>query len=203
MRRLLPVSPDRSHQPRRRFGRPARRSFIRLGQIITVGPDAGARAPAENAAGPDVNAPPASRLTRARSRRAESDPRLEQPATDASERRFPVWSAEPQSATPAHPGNHAVPVRLAAPCTKRPVGWMAPGLPLASGCETSGRLWGAPGGLPPDRYCEPLVRGPQAPDHGATPGGYGGKPPGVAFIGAPTGARNAGNWCPSGGPEHR
>ena len=26
----------------------------------------------------------------------------------------------------------------------------------------------------------------------ATPGGYGGKPPGVAFIGAPTGARNAG-----------
>src|SRR5262249_61065197 len=32
----------------------------------------------------------------------------------------------------------------------------------------------------------------------ATPGGYGGKPPGVAFIGAPTGARNAGNGAPAG-----
>src|SRR5215831_17220837 len=36
----------------------------------------------------------------------------------------------------------------------------------------------------------------------ATPGGYGGKPPGVAFIGVPTGARNAGR-CSDGGPEHR
>jgi hypothetical protein len=32
----------------------------------------------------------------------------------------------------------------------------------------------------------------------ATPGGYGGKPPGVAFIGAPTGARNAGTGAPAG-----
>src|SRR5215469_10152111 len=32
----------------------------------------------------------------------------------------------------------------------------------------------------------------------ATPGGYGGKPPGVAFIGAPTGARNAGIGAPAG-----
>src|SRR5215813_12222099 len=32
----------------------------------------------------------------------------------------------------------------------------------------------------------------------ATPGGYGGKPPGVAFIGAPTGARNAGSGAPAG-----
>src|SRR6202041_71824 len=32
--------------------------------------------------------------------------------------------------------------------------------------------------------------------------GYGGKPPGVAFIGVPTGARNAGR-CSDGGPEHR
>jgi hypothetical protein len=36
----------------------------------------------------------------------------------------------------------------------------------------------------------------------ATPGGYGGKPPGVAIIGVPTGARNAGR-CSDGGPEHR
>src|ERR1700722_9903940 len=32
----------------------------------------------------------------------------------------------------------------------------------------------------------------------ATPGGYGGKPPGVAFIGVPTGARNAGSGTPTG-----
>jgi hypothetical protein len=32
----------------------------------------------------------------------------------------------------------------------------------------------------------------------ATPGGYGGKPPGVAFIGVPTGARNAGSGAPTG-----
>src|ERR1022692_1922240 len=32
----------------------------------------------------------------------------------------------------------------------------------------------------------------------ATPGGYGGKPPGVAYIGAPTGARNAGTGAPPG-----
>ena len=38
-------------------------------------------------------------------------------------------------------------------------------------------------------------------EHRATPGGYGGKPPGVAFIGVPTGARNAGR-CSDGGPEH-
>ena len=32
----------------------------------------------------------------------------------------------------------------------------------------------------------------------ATPGGYGGKPPGVAIIGAPTGARSAGSGAPTG-----
>ena len=32
----------------------------------------------------------------------------------------------------------------------------------------------------------------------ATPGGYGGKPPGVAIIGVPTGARNAGSGAPTG-----
>jgi hypothetical protein len=38
----------------------------------------------------------------------------------------------------------------------------------------------------------------KAPGDGATPGGYGGKPPGVAFIGVPTGARNAGCGAPTG-----
>jgi hypothetical protein len=38
----------------------------------------------------------------------------------------------------------------------------------------------------------------KAPRHRATPGGYGGKPPGVAFIGVPTGARNAGHGAPTG-----
>ena len=32
----------------------------------------------------------------------------------------------------------------------------------------------------------------------ATPGGYGGKPPGVAIIGLPTGARKAGSGAPTG-----
>jgi hypothetical protein len=45
-------------------------------------------------------------------------------------------------------------------------------------------------------------RRPKVAGHRATPGGYGGKPPGVAFIGVPTGARNAGR-CSDGGPEHR
>jgi hypothetical protein len=35
-------------------------------------------------------------------------------------------------------------------------------------------------------------------EHRATPGGYGGKPPGVAIIGVPTGARNAGSGAPTG-----
>ena len=35
-------------------------------------------------------------------------------------------------------------------------------------------------------------------EHRATPGGYGGKPPGVAIIGVPTGARNAGSDAPTG-----
>src|SRR5215831_2817074 len=60
---------------------------------------------------------------------------------------------------------------------------------------------GAPGGRPPGKNCEPLAR-PQRAEHRATPGGYGGKPPGVAIIGVPTGARNAGR-CSDGGPEHR
>jgi hypothetical protein len=58
------------------------------------------------------------------------------------------------------------------------------------------------GGRPPGNYCEPLARPHEGAEHRATPGGYGGKPPGVAIIGAPTGARNAGR-CSDGGPEHR
>jgi len=46
------------------------------------------------------------------------------------------------------------------------------------------------------------VRPRKGAEHRATPGGYGGKPPGVAIIGVPTGARNAGR-CSDGGPEHR
>src|SRR5580693_4475576 len=45
-----------------------------------------------------------------------------------------------------------------------------------------------------------MTRGPRkGPEtKRATPGGYGGKPPGVAFIGVPTGARNAGSGTPTG-----
>ncbi len=62
---------------------------------------------------------------------------------------------------------------------------------------TEGRS-GGPGGRPPEEHCEPLARGQKSPEHSATPGGYGGKPPGVAFIGVPTGARNAGSDAPTG-----
>ena len=61
---------------------------------------------------------------------------------------------------------------------------------------------GAPGGIPPEKHREPWRSRPKADEDRATPGGYGGKPPGVAFIGVPTGARNAGR-CSDGGPEHR
>src|SRR5262249_42189281 len=53
---------------------------------------------------------------------------------------------------------------------------------------------------PPDQHREPW-RGLKKHEDRATPGGYGGKPPGVAIIGVPTGARNAGR-CSDGGPEH-
>ena len=53
----------------------------------------------------------------------------------------------------------------------------------------------------PRKYHEPPQSRQNTGEDGATPGGYGGKPPGVAFIGVPTGARNAGR-CSDGGPEH-
>ena len=53
-------------------------------------------------------------------------------------------------------------------------------------------------GVAPGQTLRAPARGPQDPEHGATPGGYGGKPPGVAFIGVSTGARNAGSGAPTG-----
>src|SRR5205823_7938211 len=57
-------------------------------------------------------------------------------------------------------------------------------------------------GSSPGRDCEPWRRRLKGAEDRATPGGYGGKPPGVAIIGVPTGARNAGR-CSDGGPEHQ
>jgi len=157
------VSPDRSHQPRRRFGRPARRSFIRLGQIITVGPDAGARAPAENAAGPDVNAPPASRPPRARSRRAESDPRSEQPATDASERRFPRLvrrAAVRRPCTPREPRSPS----SARGAVYEAAGWLeGSGAPARKRLRDKRSLVGGSGGSPPGQILRASGEGAAGP----------------------------------------
>ena len=54
------------------------------------------------------------------------------------------------------------------------------------------------GVVPPGRRREPSRSRPEGGEHRATPGGYGGKPPGVAIIGVPTGARNAGSGAPTG-----
>ena len=62
----------------------------------------------------------------------------------------------------------------------------------------TGRRIGASGVVPPEEHCEPPARAQKGPEHRATPGGYGGKPPGVAIIGVPTGARNAGSDAPTG-----
>jgi hypothetical protein len=70
----------------------------------------------------------------------------------------------------------------------------------ANGTAAPGR--GVPGGRPPAKKCEPWRKRPKGAEESATPGGYGGKPPGVAIIGVPTGARNAGR-CSDGGPEHQ
>ena len=61
-----------------------------------------------------------------------------------------------------------------------------------------GAARGVRGVVPPEEHCEPPARGLKGPEHRATPGGYGGKPPGVAIIGVPTGARNAGSDAPTG-----
>ena len=54
------------------------------------------------------------------------------------------------------------------------------------------------GVVPPGKHCEPMRNRPKGGEYRATPGGYGGKPPGVAIIGVPTGARNAGSGAPTG-----
>ncbi len=82
--------------------------------------------------------------------------------------------------------------------------WVAiRGKPSSGEGVRAGTRFGGSGGSPPREDKASRCRsGPQARKHRATPGGYGGKPPGVAFIGVPTGARNAGR-CSDGGPEHR
>ena len=54
------------------------------------------------------------------------------------------------------------------------------------------RAAGGSGGIPREKTASHGEAGHRAGEDRATPGGYGGKPPGVAFIGVPTGARNAG-----------
>src|SRR5689334_19108665 len=70
--------------------------------------------------------------------------------------------------------------------------------PTASTLTDRAPLRGVRGVVPPEEHCEPPARGLKSPEHRATPGGYGGKPPGVAIIGVPTGARNAGSDAPTG-----
>ena len=62
------------------------------------------------------------------------------------------------------------------------------------GCHAGGS-----GGSSPRKSTASHRRRPlKGAEHRATPGGYGGKPPGVAIIGVPTGARNAGSGAPTG-----
>src|SRR5262245_28573333 len=74
----------------------------------------------------------------------------------------------------------------------------------AAGCRPTARSptpsgpRGGSGGPCPRKDPPSPRRGAKSPEHRATPGGYGGKPPGVAIIGVPTGARNAGSDAPTG-----
>ena len=84
--------------------------------------------------------------------------------------------------------------------------------PGAQPGRSSGSVWevqlgeqratGGPGGIPRKSTAGHSEADRKVGEYRATPGGYGGKPPGVAFIGVPTGARDAGR-CSDGGPEHR
>jgi hypothetical protein len=78
--------------------------------------------------------------------------------------------------------------------TRRPT---EPGVrqhPPKAGCHAGGS-----GGSSPRKSTASHRRRPsKRAEHRATPGGYGGKPPGVAIIGVPTGARNAGSGAPTG-----
>src|SRR5689334_6253668 len=95
----------------------------------------------------------------------------------------PQGNTEATASQPASPSKHQPRPR------RRPTASTPYGQSAASG---------GPGGRPPEEHCEPPARGLKAPEHRATPGGYGGKPPGVAIIGVPTGARNAGSDAPTG-----
>jgi hypothetical protein len=70
--------------------------------------------------------------------------------------------------------------------------------PTASTPTDRAPLGGSGGSSPRKSTASPRRSPPKAGEHRATPGGYGGKPPGVAIIGVPTGARNAGSDAPTG-----
>ena len=74
--------------------------------------------------------------------------------------------------------------------------------PQVDAMRDRGPIGGFRGVVPPGETASLWRRRLKGAEDRATPGGYGGKPPGVAFIGVPTGARNAGR-CSDGGPEHR
>ena len=89
------------------------------------------------------------------------------------------------------------PKRPSGPQGRRP----EPG-PQVEACRGWRPIGGLRGVVPPGETASLWRRRLKGAEDRATPGGYGGKPPGVAIIGVPTGARNAGR-CSDGGPEHR
>ena len=92
----------------------------------------------------------------------------------------------PRTRPPAEP---EPPQNQATDRTRRPTDPSPP-----SGCHAGGS-----GGSSPRKSTASHRRRPlKGAEHRATPGGYGGKPPGVAIIGVPTGARNAGSGAPTG-----
>ena len=70
--------------------------------------------------------------------------------------------------------------------------------PTKKGPHSESATRGVRGVAPPGDVASPAEAAIKSGEHSATPGGYGGKPPGVAFIGVPTGARNAGSGAPAG-----
>ena len=70
--------------------------------------------------------------------------------------------------------------------------------PTASTSPTALGPRGGSGGSSPRKALRAPAKPPRRRRVWATPGGYGGKPPGVAIIGVPTGARNAGSDAPTG-----
>ncbi len=115
----------------------------------------------------------------------------------------PTASTRPTAApSPEGPGGRRQkqpPAHASHPKRGQPPGNIAPGQPSAAIAIGESR---ASRGYPPGKALRITSKPAKAGENRATPGGYGGKPPGVAFIGVPTGARNAGR-CSDGGPEHR